>query len=78
MIEVADTSLEYDRDEKLPRYAKSGIREVWLIDVEAGTVEQYTQPASNRYALKQTFKRGELIKSATFPAIALPVDRIFG
>lgn len=31
VIEVADTPLEYDREERLPRYAASGIREVWLI-----------------------------------------------
>lgn len=78
VIEVADTSLEYDRDEKLPRYAESGIREVWLIDVEAETVEQYTQPVHNSYTLKQTFKRGELISSATFPTITLPINQIFG
>ncbi|MFQ3632174.1 Uma2 family endonuclease [Roseiflexus sp.] len=78
VIEVADTSLEYDRDEKLPRYAASGIQEAWLIDIEAETVAQYTQPAHNIYTLKQTFKRGELIRSATFPAITLPVDHIFG
>lgn len=78
VIEVADTLLEYDRDEKLPRYAESGIREAWLIDVEAETVEQYTQPGQNRYTLKQTFKRGERISSATFPTGILLINQIFG
>ncbi len=78
VIEVADTPLEYDREERLPRYAASGIREVWLIDIEAEAVAQYAQPAHTIYTLKQTFKHGERIRSATFPAITLPVDQIFG
>jgi Uma2 family endonuclease len=36
VVEVAETSLEYDREEKVPRYAQVCIPEVWLLDVEAG------------------------------------------
>ena len=42
VIEVADTSLAYDRGVKLPIYVGAGIREVWLVDLAGGTVERHT------------------------------------
>src|SRR5262245_28806885 len=49
VVEVADTSIDYDREEKLPRYAEAGIPEVWLIVVDSHTIEQHTQPRNGRY-----------------------------
>ncbi len=49
IVEVADSSLAYGREEKVPRYARSGIPEVWVIDVEQETVTQYTHPDEQRY-----------------------------
>ena len=43
--EVADSSLRYDRTRKVPPYyARAGVPEAWLVDVEAGTVTVYTEP----------------------------------
>src|SRR5438270_695710 len=61
VIEVSDTTLAYDRQEKLPRYALAGIPEVWITDVDGQAVERYTDPQGNQYATKQTFKRGQSI-----------------
>lgn len=44
LIEVADTSLEYDREIKLPRYAVSGIPEVWIVNLVENIVEVYCNP----------------------------------
>lgn len=44
VIEVAETSLSWDRDVKVPRYARAGVPEVWLVDLGAGSVESYTGP----------------------------------
>ena len=49
VVEVAGTSLVYDRDTKLPRFARSGIPEAWLIDVAAGTLARYRTPARTGY-----------------------------
>src|SRR5262245_27644083 len=49
IIEVADTSLDYDREQKLPRYAASNVVEVWIVDVEKQTIEQYTKPLHGQY-----------------------------
>ncbi len=49
VIEVADSSLAYDRDTKLPRFARSGIPEVWLVDVAGATLVRHRTPDEDRY-----------------------------
>ena len=44
LIEVADTSLEYDREKKVPSYGRAGIAESWLVNLEEETIEVYRQP----------------------------------
>jgi len=78
LIEVCDSTLAYDRLEKLPRYALAGIPEVWLTDVNGEAIERYTDPQGDQYATKQTFKRGQTITVKALPNIVLSVDQIFG
>ena len=47
VIEVADSSVDYDRHEKLPRYAQAGIPEVWLTVLPENVVEAHTEPTEN-------------------------------
>jgi Uma2 family endonuclease len=49
LIEVADTTLEIDRDLKLPLYARHGIPESWLVDVEARELSIHREPAEGDY-----------------------------
>ena len=49
IIEVADASLRYDRQIKLPLYARYGIVEVWLVDLESDTVTSFSRPANGVY-----------------------------
>jgi Uma2 family endonuclease len=78
IIEVSDTTLVYDRLEKLPRYALAGIPEVWITDTDGEAIEKYTDPKGNQYATKQTFKRGQSISVQALPIITLTVDSILG
>ena len=78
VVEVADSSLRYDRAEKVPRYAKAGIPEAWLVDVEAGTVTAYTEPGPEGYARQQTRRRGEQLVASGVPDLRLSVDDLFG
>jgi Uma2 family endonuclease len=77
VIEVADTSLDYDRDEKLPRYAAANLVETWLIDVAGQTVEQYWQPRNGKYLLKRLVERGDTIVAQSLPNLQIVVDRVF-
>lgn len=76
VIEVADTSSDYDRSEKLPRYAEAGIVEVWLIDVPNQVIEQYTLPRNGHYMNLRRYEHGDTIISAALETLVLPVAQI--
>ncbi len=61
IIEVADTSLNYDRNVKVPLYARHGIPEVWLLDIRNNRLEIYRQPAKDHYRLTLKPRQGERI-----------------
>jgi len=77
VIEVSDTTVDYDRDEKLPRYATANITEAWLVDVNTFTVEQYLQPRNGKYLVQQLAERGDSITAQAIAALQLDVDSIF-
>ena len=76
LIEVADSSVDYDRNEKLPRYARAGIPEVWITVLPEGIVEAHTEPSGGRYTHTRIFVSGDTITPGCFPDIALPVSEI--
>jgi len=78
VIEVSDTTVDYERDEKLPRYATANIAEAWLVDVNTFTVEQYLQPRNGKYLVQQLAERGDSITAQAIAALQLDVDSIFG
>jgi Uma2 family endonuclease len=49
LVEVADTTLAYDRDVKRPLYARAGIPEVWILDLEARHIEVHREPDDDVY-----------------------------
>jgi hypothetical protein len=49
LIEVADTTVRYDRTVKIPLYARHGLPEVWLVDLQQRHVEVYRDPAESNY-----------------------------
>ncbi len=55
LIEVADTTLRKDREVKLPRYARAGIPQVWIVNLEDGRLETYAHPAAGRYAEERAY-----------------------
>ena len=77
VVEVADSSLRYDRTQKVPRYGKAGIPETWLVDIEAGEVTINTEPGPEGYAKQQTLSRGSRLTATRVPNLALSVDDIF-
>lgn len=49
VVEVADTSLSYDHNVKLPLYAEAGIPEVWIVNLKDDVLEVYRQPKGKLY-----------------------------
>ena len=78
LIEVSDSTVDYDRDVKVPIYARSQIAEVWLVDLEAQCLEVYRQPTPNGYSLIQKFWRGQQVSPLAFPDWEVNLDFIFG
>jgi Uma2 family endonuclease len=70
VVEVADTSLTCDRERKLPLYAEAGIPEAWLVDLNAGTIEMYSEPGPNGYGRVARFGCERRVVSVTVPGLA--------
>lgn len=77
VIEIADNSLDYDRDEKLPRYARAHISEVWIIDVNKLVVEQYTQPLQGEYTHLHKVLFGHVVTATKIPGVSINTEQIF-
>lgn len=73
---ISPGSAIYDRNTKADTYGALGVRELWLVDETAETVEVRRQTGSG-FDDGQTFKRGEEIESAVFPDLQLPVEKLF-
>jgi Uma2 family endonuclease len=76
IVEVADSSLEFDREVKMPLYAHAGIPEAWVVDVESKSVEVYTEPRGGRYTQMRTYRSGESIAPRAFPDHSFAVDLV--
>ena len=76
LIEVSDSSLDFDRNEKLSRYAAAGIPEVWIVNRPDHRIESHSDPAGDEYATVRYYGPGESIAPLAFPDVALEVDRI--
>lgn len=77
-IEVADTTVKYDRDIKFPRYAANGIKEAWLIDLENNRVEIHSEPTENGYSLVKILHHGQTAESTILQEIKISVEEILG
>jgi len=78
IVEVADTSLDYDRGFKLPLYARAAIREVWIADLGESCVEVYSKPSKRGYGMLRKFHQGDIIVSEPFPDETFNVNDILG
>jgi Uma2 family endonuclease len=75
-IEVADTSLAFDRTVKLRLYARAGIPEFWIVDVNAGRIDVHHTPAGELYRHTRQVERGASLSPEAFPDLVLSVDAI--
>ena len=72
LIEVAETSLAYDRGRKLALYAKFGVAEVWIVDLAGAALEIYRQPKEGVYSLTERRTGGSLTPDLV-PSVAIDV-----
>ncbi len=77
VIEVADSSLAYDRRTKLRLYARAGIPEYWIVDCAAETVEIYRDPDGPAYRQMTRATGAATLALPAFPDIRLTLAEIF-
>jgi Uma2 family endonuclease len=78
IIEVAHTTLGYDREIKLPLYALAGIPEVWIVDVEGGVIEVYRAPEGSGFQHAETCGPRAVLRPSMLPGIAISADQVLG
>jgi Uma2 family endonuclease len=78
VIEVADASLAADQRVKMPMYARAGLPEAWIIDLQHDLVLVHRDPGPDGYRLVTTARRGERLAPLAFPNRELTIDELLG
>jgi Uma2 family endonuclease len=78
VVEVSDTTIDYDRQVKVPLYAPYGIPELWVVVLELEVVEIYRRPTAEGYQEVSQARRGQRLSPEAFPDLELAVDDILG
>ncbi len=77
IVEVAQTSIRYDREVKLPLYAKHGIPEVWIVDIGSGQLCIFRDPQDARYVTETTTTQPGKVKLVALPELEIDLAGLF-
>ncbi|MEW6236454.1 MAG: Uma2 family endonuclease, partial [Candidatus Omnitrophota bacterium] len=78
LVEIADSSYEYDRQVKAPLYAKHGVPELWILNLDKQVIEIFRQPSPEGYRQSFIASPGESINLESFPEYTFNVSDILG
>ncbi|HEU4595448.1 MAG TPA: Uma2 family endonuclease [Pyrinomonadaceae bacterium] len=78
LVEVSDATLKFDRQVKMPLYAREGIEELWVVNLQDNEIEIYARPSGGAYQLVRRAGRGETVNSENVAGLALEVDAVLG
>ena len=76
LVEVADTTAGFDRRVKAPLYARHGVTETWIVDVNAEVVDVHRHPSPEGYRTVERRGRGDVLAPSAFPDVTVGVDEI--
>ena len=76
LIEVSDTTLDYDRGEKIPAYGRAGIAEVWIVNLTSATLEVYREPQFTGYGSTTILSAGDQVAPQAFPDAVVDVAEL--
>jgi Uma2 family endonuclease len=77
VIEVSDTTIRRDRY-KLSLYARAGVSELWIEDLQHDTIFVYREPGPGAYRVSLELHRGDPISLAAFPDVVFTVEDLIG
>ncbi len=78
VVEVADTTLRYDRDVKLRHYAAADVREVWIEDLQHNRLLVFRDPAGKSYKTALTLTRDQSVSPLAFADVTFNVRDFLG
>ncbi|HMT20791.1 MAG TPA: Uma2 family endonuclease [Promineifilum sp.] len=78
LIEVSDSTLNYDRWTKTTLYGTAGIADYWIVNLPAQRIEVYREPRPDGYRTVTYYARGEMLSLLSFPDVELNVTGILG
>jgi Uma2 family endonuclease len=78
IVEVAASSLAYDRNRKLPLYARHGIPEMWLVDLEHRRLSRHRAPQHGAYTIADEPALAAPLEVAALPGVSFDLGRLFG
>ena len=76
VIEISDTTIRYDRNRKMPLYAKAGVRELWIENLQDDSLLVYRDPVDNAYTTSLVLHRGESVSIIALPDVTFTVDQL--
>ena len=74
VIEIADSSLNYDRDVKAHIYGRAGISETWVLNLPGDCLERFTEPGTEGYTQHTVLRRGDKVTPVALPDMELAVE----
>ena len=77
VVEVADTTLKFDLGRKATLYARCGIAELWVVDVNERAIHVFRRPTENGYGETFRARAGEKLACAALPVVNVDVAEIF-
>ena len=77
VVEISDSTLNYDLRVKGPLYARAGIAEFWVVDIQGKQVIVHREPADGRFSSIVAYACGETIIPLAAPHAAFPVVSAF-
>lgn len=77
VVEVADTTLKYDLDVKRSLYARSGVAQYWVIDIEQRILHSHLEPVERWYKVHRVYEGDERATVAALTDLAIPVSSLF-
>ncbi len=76
VIEVAKSSLAYDREVKAHIYGRAGVPETWVLNLPEDCIERFTEPGPQGYARHEILRRGDKVSPVSLPDMELAVDEL--
>ena len=76
VVEIAESSIDYDREVKARLYAESGVREYWLVDLNDNLVFSHSTPEGGAYRDLQRYRRGQSLARGALQHCTIAVDAL--